>query len=168
MAFHYRGYRPSEGTPSEAALFQDAVLIHDRLVARLQPRRVILAGFSLGSGVAAYLASKRAVAGTSPGHPLQFPGGARGATISLGSGDAALLRHPFRSDRYLAGLAVPAAVIMASEDGSCRPSVARRWCVPCVDPCMVETISGSHNGIYGGSAIDAALRRALDALLAAS
>ena len=47
-AFHYRGYAPSEGHPSEAALRTDAALIRDRLVQDLRPRRVLLAGFSLG------------------------------------------------------------------------------------------------------------------------
>ena len=61
--FFYRGYGPSGGTPSEAALVADAVLIHDRLVERLRPPRVLAAGFSLGAGVAAELARKRRLDG---------------------------------------------------------------------------------------------------------
>src|SRR5829696_2498938 len=48
--FFYRGYGPSGGTPSQDALAADAALIHDRLVARLRPPRVLAAGFSLGAG----------------------------------------------------------------------------------------------------------------------
>lgn len=64
-AVDYRGYGRSEGLPSEAALFADAVSIHDELVLRLgvAPRDVVVVGRSLGSGVATYLASQRELGG---------------------------------------------------------------------------------------------------------
>ncbi|MEO7564410.1 MAG: hypothetical protein ABIR63_00315, partial [Sphingomicrobium sp.] len=37
VAFHYRGYRPSTGTPSSAALIDDAPLIYDLAVKKLAP-----------------------------------------------------------------------------------------------------------------------------------
>lgn len=57
--FHYRGYSGSEGKPSEAALFTDALYIHDLLSVDYPSISVI--GRSLGSGVATYLASQRPV-----------------------------------------------------------------------------------------------------------
>jgi pimeloyl-ACP methyl ester carboxylesterase len=62
-AFHYRGYRPSTGSPSGAALIEDAPLVYDAVVGREKPKRVIAVGFSIGTGVAAQLASRRAVDG---------------------------------------------------------------------------------------------------------
>ena len=59
LAFHYRGYRPSAGQPSARALIADAPLVHDFAVKRVEPKRVIAAGFSIGSGVAASLAGQR-------------------------------------------------------------------------------------------------------------
>lgn len=54
---NYRGYGDSEGRPSEAGLFSDALAIYDSLVDR--HRSVIAYGRSLGSGVAVYLAAMR-------------------------------------------------------------------------------------------------------------
>jgi len=53
----YRGYGNSEGSPSEDALFSDALAIHDQI--SKQYRSVSAYGRSLGSGVAVYLASMR-------------------------------------------------------------------------------------------------------------
>ena len=54
---NYRGYGSSEGRPSEAGLFSDALAIYDQLIEKHDS--IIAYGRSLGSGVAAYLAAKR-------------------------------------------------------------------------------------------------------------
>ncbi len=54
---NYRGYGKSQGTPSEGALFSDAIAIYDQIMERHSS--ISLMGRSLGSGVAVYLASKR-------------------------------------------------------------------------------------------------------------
>src|SRR5579883_1998285 len=59
VAFHYRGYRPSTGSPSARALIADAPLVYDAAVERVRPKRVIAVGFSIGTGVAAQLAAQR-------------------------------------------------------------------------------------------------------------
>lgn len=56
-AFDYRGYGYSEGSPSEADLFSDALQIYDWIAAT--HARVSLVGRSLGSGVAIYVAAHR-------------------------------------------------------------------------------------------------------------
>jgi pimeloyl-ACP methyl ester carboxylesterase len=63
VAFHYRGYAPSTGSPSAQALMADAPLIYDFAVARVRPQRMVAAGFSIGSGVAAVLAAERPIDG---------------------------------------------------------------------------------------------------------
>src|SRR5205823_13555714 len=63
VAFHYRGYRPSTGSPSGAGLIADAPLVYDAAVERVQPAKVIGIGFSIGSGVAAQLAASRKLDG---------------------------------------------------------------------------------------------------------
>lgn len=60
IAFNYRGYLGSTGTPSEEALFEDALKIYDTYA---KGRKVVVIGRSLGTGVATYLASKRVVDG---------------------------------------------------------------------------------------------------------
>ena len=54
---NYRGYGGSSGTPSEAALYHDALNIFDHLQSRHQAISAI--GRSLGSSVTTYLASQR-------------------------------------------------------------------------------------------------------------
>jgi pimeloyl-ACP methyl ester carboxylesterase len=63
IAFHYRGYRPSTGQPSAAALLEDAPLLYDCMIKPLLPAKVVAVGFSIGSGVAAHLARERSVDG---------------------------------------------------------------------------------------------------------
>ena len=57
----YRGYGASEGAPSEAALAADALRWHDYARDELAPKRIVVFGRSLGSGVAVQLASARPV-----------------------------------------------------------------------------------------------------------
>lgn len=56
---NYRGYGDSEGVPSEALLYADALAFYDRVAARHV--QVDVLGRSLGSGVASYVAANRAV-----------------------------------------------------------------------------------------------------------
>ncbi len=55
----YRGYGNSDGSPSEAGLYSDALYIHDQVSPRHSS--VALIGRSLGSGVATYVAANRDV-----------------------------------------------------------------------------------------------------------
>jgi len=58
----YRGYGASDGKPSEAALFADAVSEFDQIQALHSGQPISVIGRSLGSGVAANLASQRPIA----------------------------------------------------------------------------------------------------------
>lgn len=162
--FHYRGYAPSEGRPSEAALFEDALLIHDTLVQGLAPKRTYAFGFSLGSGVAAYLASQRPLAGqllVTPFDSIEAVAASRYKVVPV----RYLLKHPFRSTAHLDGKPVPTAVILASDDRIVPRERSERLIAALADPVMVETIPEStHGGIYDMEAIDVLLRAALDRL----
>ena len=166
--FHYRGYAPSEGAPGEEALAVDAVTAYDHLAARLRPARVLLAGFSIGSGVAARLLLERRADGlllVTPFDSLEALAAERYPWMPV----RLLLRHRFRSDLHLAGLDVPAAVIAASDDRVVPAARTEALLGVLARPVLAETVPGStHGGIYGLPAMDAALRRAVDALLAAA
>ena len=56
---NYRGYAASTGTPSEKALYQDAVAIFDEL--KKHHHQISIMGRSLGSGIATYVAANRAI-----------------------------------------------------------------------------------------------------------
>src|SRR5437762_13370585 len=65
VGVNYRGYGTSEGKPGETELTADALAIYDAVARRedIDPRRIVVFGRSLGSGVAAQLAAERPVAG---------------------------------------------------------------------------------------------------------
>ncbi len=56
---NYRGYGESDGIPSEAALYADALALYDEI--KDNYKTVSVLGISLGSGVATYLAARRKV-----------------------------------------------------------------------------------------------------------
>src|SRR5689334_9126053 len=57
VTFHYRGYKPSTGAPSAQALIADVPLVYDIAVERVKPQRMVAVGFSIGTGIAAQLAT---------------------------------------------------------------------------------------------------------------
>lgn len=59
LAIGYRGYDGSTGRPSEAGLHIDARAAWDWLAQRTRPGDIVIHGFSLGTGVAARLATER-------------------------------------------------------------------------------------------------------------
>jgi uncharacterized protein len=164
--FFYRGYGPSQGMPSEAAVVADAMLIHDRVLAMLGPRRVVAAGFSLGSGVAAQLARRRRLAGVilvTPFDSIVAMAAARYPFVPV----KLLLRHPFRSDVALAGLDLPVAVIAAEQDHVVPPRNTQHLIDELARPVFVAWIAGvDHVTIYDHAEYRKAFVQALDRLLA--
>jgi uncharacterized protein len=61
VALSYRGYAGSSGRPSEQGLESDAAAAYAFAAARYGAERIVLWGFSLGSGVAVALAADRPV-----------------------------------------------------------------------------------------------------------
>ncbi len=161
--FHYRGYAPSEGQPSERALFADARLVHDTLVAGLRPRRVYAVGASLGSGVAAHLARARELDGVvllTPFDSVFALARRRYPFVPV----RWLLKHPFRSDLHLQGLDVPVALIAASDDGVVPRAHTDALHRVLKRPVLYEIVEGTHSGLYDNPRFDVVLRRAMEAL----
>ena len=165
VTFFYRGYGPSEGVPSEAALVADAALIHDRVTAMLQPERVVAIGYSLGSGVAAQLARQRELAGAilvTAFDSILAVAASRYPFAPV----APLLRHPFRSDAALDGVQVPVAVIAAEEDQIVPPAHTRRLVERLAEPVLVVWVpDADHVSINDHVEYRAAMREALDRML---
>jgi uncharacterized protein len=110
---HYRGYGGSGGSPSEAALFADALALFDRVHA--EHRRVLVIGRSLGSGVAVHLASVRPVARlvlVTPYDSLEDLAASRFPIFPV----RWLLRDKFDSRRYAAQVSAPTLLIGAEHD----------------------------------------------------
>jgi uncharacterized protein len=60
MTFDYRGFGESDGNPSEAGLYKDAIAVYNylTLTKNVPPEKIIIYGHSLGTGVAIELATR--------------------------------------------------------------------------------------------------------------
>jgi pimeloyl-ACP methyl ester carboxylesterase len=110
---NYRGYGGSSGSPTEQALFADALAVFDYVHARHPEVSVI--GRSLGSGVAVYLAAMRDVKKMVLVTPYDSIENVAKAVypafpISL------LLKDKFASNRRIGGLKIPVLFILAEND----------------------------------------------------
>lgn len=161
IVFHYRGYPPSEGRPSAQALLEDSVSIFDHIRQSQSQRPIVAVGFSLGSGVAAYLARHRPVAGmilVTPYDTLEnlarehFPW----APVSL------LLRHRIATIDFVRSGSTPTALIAAENDTivPARRSDPLKRAIP--NLVFGETIAQvGHNDLYHAPAFIGAMREAL-------
>jgi uncharacterized protein len=111
----YRGYGPSSGRPSEAALFADALAVLDDIRGRHTPRQTFLLGRSLGSGVASFVAASREVSGVvliTPFDSMVNLARQHYPWLPVGM----LLRHRFDSVQHLAGVRAPLLIIYGGQD----------------------------------------------------
>lgn len=161
VAFHYRGYRPSSGSPSARALIEDAPLVHDLAVAGIRPARTVAVGLSVGSGVAASLAPRRPLDGLILVTPFDSLG-----KVAAGQYPwlpvRLLFRHEMKPAEWLSGSEVPTAIIAAERDtliAAARTEGLRRSAGRLV---YDRTIPGAgHNDIYDRPEFRAAMREAL-------
>lgn len=165
-AFHYRGYRPSEGSPSADALIADAPLVYDAAVKTARPKRVVAVGFSIGSGIAAELSTQRKLAGVilvTPFDSLKAAAQSLYPWLPM----AALFRHDIDAAAALERSQVPTAIIAAANDDIILPEhsdALRRRIGKAVR--FDQTIArAGHNDIYARSDFQLAMRAALDALI---
>ena len=165
VAFHYRGYAPSTGAPSAGALIADAPLVYDAAVDLVKPDRTILIGFSIGSGIAAQLSSKRGPCGlilVTPFDSLRAVAQAMYPWLPIGP----LFVHEIDAAAGLEGSSTPVAIIAAEHDEivpARRTDELRRIIS---NLAFDRTIAGAgHNDLYARSDFQAAMREALSVLL---
>ncbi len=148
LVVNYRGYGGSPGTPSQEALYDDALAIYDYVVASgVAPDEIVVMGRSLGSGLAAMLAAERKVRGTilitpydslaevAAHHYPIFP-------VRL------LLKHPFDSVPFATRTSAPALLLAAEQDTIIPPTHAQRLHDAWGAPKELQILSGvGHNEI---------------------
>ncbi len=161
---NYRGYGESGGKPSEAALFADALAVFDALVRRadVDPTRVVLAGRSLGSGVATYVAAERPVAAVvlvSPYDSMTAVAGRHYPWLPVGL----LLKHPFDSASRAPRVRAPLLAIAGGYDRIIPVDHSRKLVAAWGGPKRLVELGGAdHNDLSGAPgywpAIDGFLR----------
>lgn len=161
-ALHYRGYGPSGGRPSAAALFDDARRAYDHLAGEAEAD-VVAIGLSLGAAVAVDLAAARPLQGTvmvTPFDSLKDLAAHHYPWLPV----RLLLRHRMETARTLRDLDVPVAVITAENDSivpAARSAPVRR---AARDLRKNITIASGHNDLYDHPDFAAALRSSVAAV----
>ncbi|VVN43306.1 hypothetical protein PS619_05543 [Pseudomonas fluorescens] len=110
---NYRGFGGSGGSPSEAAIAEDALALFDQVYA--SHPQIAVVGRSLGSGVAVRLASQRPVQQlilVTPYNSLEEIAARQYPWVPV----KWLLRDRFESGKYAAHIRVPTLLLAASDD----------------------------------------------------
>jgi pimeloyl-ACP methyl ester carboxylesterase len=110
---NYRGFGGSGGSPSEAAIAEDALALFDQVYA--SHPQVAVIGRSLGSGVAVRLASQRPVQQlilVTPYNSLEEIAARQYPWVPV----QWLLKDRFESGKYAAHIRVPTLLLAASDD----------------------------------------------------
>lgn len=164
IAFNYRGYAPSTGEPSAEGLIADAPLVYDLAMKQVKPGRVIAVGMSIGSGIAAELATKRKLDGlllVTPFDSLKAVAQSMYPWLPIGP----FFEHEIDEAGALEKVRTPVAIIGASRDliVPSERTEALRQRVPVL--VFDRTITGAgHNDIYARSDFHEAMHEALERL----
>ncbi len=164
VAFHYRGYAPSTGSPSAEALIADAPLVYYSAIERVKPKHVVAVGFSIGSGVAASLAAVRRLDGlilVTPFDSLKAVAQSMYPWLPIGP----FFEHEIDAAAALGKVTVPVSIVAAERDEivpSDRTDALRKRVSNLV---FDRTIArAGHNDIYARSDFHEAMREAVDRL----
>ena len=141
----YRGYGASDGTPSETALFADALALYDQV--HVQHSEVAAIGRSLGTGVATYLASQRTLQKlvlVTPYDSIVRVAQARYPIFPLGW----LMHDKFESWRYAPQVHCPVLILEAQNDKTVSAASTERLRVAFAPaPQFIQIAQAGHNSI---------------------
>jgi fermentation-respiration switch protein FrsA (DUF1100 family) len=164
VALSYRGYAGSSGRPSERGLLRDAAAAYAFAAARYGAERMVLWGFSLGSGVAVAMAADRPVAKVILEAPYTSLADVA-ASLFRFAPVRWLMRDPFRSDQRIARVTAPLLVMHGGLDATIPIRFGERLFALANEPKQfVRFGEASHNDLASFGAIEAA-RRFIDAAL---
>ena len=145
LAPEYRGYGGLEGTPSEASLTRDALTGYTYLRENLNvpPGRIVIFGWSLGSGVAVNVASQV------PASAVILEG-AHSSLVDVGRGQypwvpvRLLMRNPFDSLLKVPSITAPMLFLHSPEDTVIPIELGRRLFEAVRAPREFVEVRGGH------------------------
>lgn len=155
IAVSYRGYAGSSGRPSESGLRQDGEAAYDFALTRYAADRIVLWGFSLGSGVAVALAADHPVGGIILEAPFT-------SIVDVAAGAFPfrllpvrwLMRDRFHSDRRIGRVTAPLLVMHGGKDSTVPVAFGEKLFALAHDPKrFVRFPEGRHNDLdaYGAT-----------------
>src|SRR6202035_1398059 len=125
VALSYRGYAGSSGQPSERGLFLDAATAYAFTAARYSASRIVVWGFSLGTGVAVALAVDQPVGKLILEAPYTSIADVAASAFPIFP-VRLVLKDPFHSDRRIARVKVPLLVMHGARDPTIPIALGQR------------------------------------------
>jgi uncharacterized protein len=158
VALSYRGYAGSSGAPSEYGLLQDAEAVYAFTLARYGADRIVVWGFSLGTGVAVALAAEHPVSKLILEAPYTSTVDVAGALLRIVP-VSLLMRDQFHSDRRIAEVTVPLLIMHGTDDPAIPIAFGERLFALAREPKQfVRFPGGGHENLDDFGAIDTARR----------
>jgi hypothetical protein len=156
VALSYRGYAGSSGEPSESGLLLDADAAYAFTAARYSADRIVVWGFSLGSGVAVALATGRPVTKLileAPYTSIADVAALRFRIVPV----RWLIRDPFRSDARIARVTARLLIMHGARDPTIPIRLGEQLFTLAHEPKQfVRFPKGGHNDLDNYGAIETA------------
>jgi fermentation-respiration switch protein FrsA (DUF1100 family) len=156
VALSYRGYAGSTGEPSERGLLLDAAAAYAFTSARYSADRIVVWGFSLGSGVAVALAAREPVGKLileAPYTSTAEVAASRFPMVPI----RWLMRDQFHSDERIAGITAPLLVMHGARDSTIPIGFGERLFSLAHEPKQfVKFPEGGHDNLGNYGAIETA------------
>jgi uncharacterized protein len=158
VALSYRGYAGSSGRPSERGLLQDAATAYAFTLARYSADRIVVWGFSLGTGVAVALAADQPV-----GKLILEASYTSIVDVAASNFQFVpvrlLMRDRFHSDERIARVGVPLLIMHGGRDLTIPVSFGERLFTLAREPKQfVRFPEGGHNDLGNYGVIETARR----------
>ena len=162
VALSYRGYAGSSGQPSERGLLLDAAAAYAFSTTRYGADRIVVWGFSLGTGVAVALAAEQRIGKLILEAPYT-------STVDVAASlfwfmpVRLVMRDQFRSDEHIARLKVPLLIMHGTDDPAIPIVFGERLFALAREPKQfVRFPGGGHENLGNFGAIEMA-RQFIDA-----
>jgi fermentation-respiration switch protein FrsA (DUF1100 family) len=155
VALSYRGYAGSSGRPSERGLLQDAAAAYSFTTARYSTDKIVVWGFSLGTGVAVAVAAEQPVGKLILEAPYTSLSDVA-ASVFWFMPVRLVMKDPFHSDRRIGRVKAPLLVMHGARDGTIPIAFGERLFALAREPKQfVRFPDGGHNDLdaYGATAI---------------
>ena len=162
VALSYRGYAGSSGRPSEQGLLWDAAAAYAFATARYSTDRIVLWGFSLGSGVAVAVAAEQPVGKLILEAPFSSIADLAASLLRIFP-VRWLIKDPFRSDERIARVTAPLLIMHGVRDFTIPISHGEQLFALANQPKQfVRFPEAGHNDLGNYGAVETA-RRFIDA-----
>lgn len=156
VALSYRGYAGSSGKPSEQGLLMDAAAAYQFTTARYPAGKIVVWGFSLGSGVAVALAADRPIGKLILEAPYTSIADVAASAFWFAP-VRLLIRDNFHSDRRIAQVRVPLLMLHGALDPTIPITFGERLFALANEPKrFVRLARGGHNDLDHFGAIEIA------------